>query len=145
MPLPEEVVAEVHSYNELIPGVPANHKTLHTLLQFLKDNPRRILGPQTEPFVELYTVDRRLAVLIMNPLAEYPGGERQDLARNYFALDEQGLHKAIVWTKYSLKRYREEGPCPDCCNNPGERPRKRLRAENMPKCEECILKAAVGV
>lgn len=141
MPLPEDVVAEVNSYNELLPGVPANNENLQTLLQFLKDRQRIVLGPQTEAFVELMNFGD-ITVHITNP--EYPGSGRVRMAKKELALDEQGLHKAIVWAKYSLKRYREEGPCPGC-NNSEERPWKRLRADKMPKCEECILKAAVGV
>ena len=140
--LDPNIAAEVDKWLDLLPGVPANRKNLQTLLAYVKDERVVSLGPTTQPSANVIAERKYLCAQIFAPVETFTV---PTVARKHFALDEQGLHKAIVWAKYSLKRYREEGPCPDCCNNPGERPRKRLRAENMPKCEECILKAAVGV
>ena len=146
--LDPNIAAEVDKWLDLVPGVPANNENLKTLLRYVKAKQVVHLGPDTQPSALVATCRKALAVTICTPpeTVQTTGNTfsvAPTVGRKEFDLDEAGLHKAIVWAKYSLKRYREEGPCPDCCNNPGERPRKRIRAEKMPKCEECILKAAV--
>jgi len=154
--LPQEVAARVDTWNELLPGVPATKENLQTLLDYVKAKHIVTLGPETHACANFIAERKYLCVHLFGPLERFTferattgapqtGAIVPTVGKKEFDLNEQGLHKAIVWAKYSLKRYREEGPCPDCCNNPGERPKKRLRAEKMPKCEECILKAAVGV
>jgi hypothetical protein len=165
--LDPNIAAQVDKWNELLPGVPANRENLQTLLRYVKARQIVTLGPHTQPSANLIAERKYLCVQLFGPLERFTferattgvssahaaplqpqptdGAIVPTVARKEFDLDEQGLHKAIVWAKYSLKRYREEGPCPDCCNNAGERPKKRLRAEKMPKCEECILKAALDM
>ena len=62
-----------------------------------------------------------------------------------FPCTEDGLLQGLLYAKQNRKRYREEGPCPDCVRSDESlRPVKKLKAQGMPKCEACMFKAIVA-
>ena len=64
---------------------------------------------------------------------------RDDIVRKDFPATEDGLLQAIVFLKKSIHKLRTEGTCEAC-----QPPTKRLKADGMPKCEECMLTEAIG-
>jgi hypothetical protein len=71
--------------------------------------------------------------------------DRPNLTCKRFGFTEDGLLDAITTAKKWVAKLSNEGTCPDCRNAAGERPSKRLKADNMPKCSECIIKTALGL
>ena len=71
--------------------------------------------------------------------------DRPCVCNAFFKCTEEGLLEGLIYAKNSRKRYREEGPCPDCVSSDETRlPRKKLKAMGMPKCAECMLTAIVS-
>ena len=65
---------------------------------------------------------------------------RSNMVLRSFPMTQDGLLEAIVLLKKSVDKYRTEGTCEAC-----EPPLKRLKADGMPKCERCVLSAAIGI
>ena len=53
----------------------------------------------------------------------------------------KGLMNAITDGKRVMKRYREDGLCPDCATPD----RKRLRGAGLPYCSPCIIKKSLAM
>ena len=57
----------------------------------------------------------------------------------------EGLLQCLLFARQSLKRYRDEGPCPDCRSAKlAGTPVQKLRAIGMPCCEKCMFSAVVA-
>jgi len=148
--------ARVDAMNELVPGVQASPQNLSTLLGHIKNEKHVDLEmPGNHPSIGLCVPKgkSKLFAAVKGPEEAWriggdPNREMQDapvVARKTFEPTADGLLEAICWAKKGLKRLREEGTCPDCQNKQHQYPRKKLKAEGMPKCCECMLKAAVGL
>ena len=58
----------------------------------------------------------------------------------------EGLLQCLLFARRSLKRYRDEGPCPACrSSNTAGYPVQKLKAIGMPRCEKCMFKAVIGM
>jgi hypothetical protein len=144
--LPDHLASRVDAMNELIPGVPASQRNLITLLAGVKRGMLCLEEGAGEPSVVLHLLQNKKPKLLADLLGaeeelsvpdDMPHAARPVIARELFEPTASGMLEAVCWAKRSLKRYSEEGLCPDCSNE--------LRAEGMPKCSRCMLKAAVGV
>jgi len=153
------VAGMIDEMNEIIPGVPATEKNLKTLLGELIDvceeeenyDQTFELHPKAEHASCDFTLfehhegdregDRVLVVYLKAPVTTLESGQkiREHIEHKSFELTPDGLLKGIVWAKQSLKRYREEGPCPDC------RFTKRVKLEGFPSCFRCTLNKAVDI
>jgi hypothetical protein len=166
-PTLQEVLARVPAVegmidemNELLPGVPATPRNMKTLLQHLErndglftftrgDNQPRInmnINKDNKKakiiFVELWGP---VEMWVLNNGAGRNLPRRPLLTSDRFDCTEDGLLKAIITAKKMLGKLRTEGTCPDCRNAAGELPSKRLKADNMPKCWDCMIRGAMGV
>ena len=57
----------------------------------------------------------------------------------------EGLLQCLLFARRSLKRYRDEGPCPACrSSNMAGYPVQKLKAIGMPRCEKCTFTAVIG-
>ena len=92
----------------------------------------------------------RLVASAYGPLEEWGDTQRCERVRvdeKIFGFTEDGLLRAIAWSKEVVHKLRNEGTCPDCCSTEPTRtepPRKRLKVNGCPKCWRCLLDAAVG-
>jgi hypothetical protein len=148
--------ARIDAWNELIPGVQASPQNLSTLLGHIKKAKHIELDvPGNQPSIGLCLPKSKSKLFAAVKGPEEAWRPRSDptlevretpvVARDTFEPTADGLLEAICWAKKGLKRLREEGTCPDCQSKPNQYPRKKLKAEGMPKCCECMLKAAVGL
>jgi hypothetical protein len=146
--------AKLDSYNELLPGLQADKKNLSTLLEYIKkeDGIRSTAPDGAHPTVSILPHKQRkrpfITVAVWGPLQTWGHRAVQERARPCVARTEvkaceDGLLEGLCFAKEGLKRFREEGTCPDCASGPDEYPRKRLKAVGMPKCEECVIKAVL--
>ena len=151
MAMPEEIQSVTNSFLELVPGVPANQKNLKTLLRWIAENPQspRWLKFSGEMMMTIDTTGTKKkpklhAVLRGPERSVYGTGMnfriRDPIADQTRPATETGLLETIVFLKKALDKYRTEGTCDTCLP-----PRKRLKADGMPKCEECMLNEAIGV
>jgi len=133
----------INEMNELIPGVPVTRENIQTLFDNYEDvimGFRRAghgMGVRSSRHKKLISVD------IYAPVT----GTVVILAEKQFPNTPDGFFQALMWIKDVLKRYREEGPCPDCARDErtDQQPaRKRMKLANMPKCNDCMLKAIVN-
>jgi len=145
--------ALIDAHNQLIPGVQASPENLNTLLEHIKKEKHVALETEVKrPSIGLCAKGNKLFAAVKGPEEIWhPGGDPSIkayhtpvVARGTFKCSADGLLQAICWAKKGLKRLRDEGVCPDCMNRYAH-PRKKLKAEGMPKCCECLLKAAVGL
>ena len=146
----------VESFLELTPGVPANQRNLKTLLEKVKDEEwcamsdemKAVISPdgqEVEPGLYVWldgakvewVVPNLVDVVLREPVTH---STRPRLTSKSFPATEDGLLQAIVFLKRSIHKYRTEGTCEAC-----EPLTKRLKADGMPKCEDCMLSAAIGI
>ena len=148
------LAAKIDAMTELIPGVPASKENLKTLLEQLVKDGRFESGGSHDISIVFYVIkNRKKKELIVKLLgkgerirtADLEYNQRPCVCHKVFKCTEEGLLEGLLYAKQSKKRYREEGPCPDCNRTDETQPlRKRLKAMGMPKCETCMLKAIVG-
>ena len=141
----------IDAMTELIPGVPASKENLKTLLEHLMKEGSFDLEGTDETRVLLLVAKCRKKTRIEVQLlgkAEVIRWEhevynqRPCVCIQLFECTEDGLLEALLYAKQNRKRYREEGPCPDCVrSHESHPPKKKLKAKGMPKCEECMLRA----
>ena len=151
MPMPQGIQNIANSFLELVPGVPANSGNLKMLLSWIMEESDwiqasgdimvgiHILGTKTKPILR-GTLDGPEED---RPLPGPGAGTykmRPRIVGKEFPATEDGLLEAIVLLKKSIHKYRTEGICETC-----EPPKKRLKADRMPNCEGCVLRAAIGV
>ena len=134
------LATEIDAMTELLPGVPASKEDLKTLLEHLMNNIYYVLNVDDDSSID-FAVEHLKKEFRVELFAR--GGLRDaSICGKGFPCTEEGLLEGLLYAKQNRKRYREEGPCPDC-DFPGEHPRKKLKAKGMPKCEECMFKAIV--
>ena len=142
MAMPDLVQNVAESFLELTPGVPANQRNLKTLLAKVLD--RNWLWMSNEMFAMITKEGSKKKPMLLaklcgkTPNSFWSSDDR--LVEDMFPATEDGLLKAIVFLKRSIHKYRSEGTCEAC-----EPPNKRLKADGMPKCEDCMLSAAMGI
>ena len=154
------VVARIDEMNELCAGVPADARNMKTLLEHMNGKSTFVFergDDQPKIIMQVSPGNRKskhILVSLMGPKEPFtfirfdgttlPLTDRPDITSKRFDFTEDGLLDAITTAKKWLGKLSNEGTCPDCRNAAGERPSKRLKADNMPKCCECIIKTAVG-
>ena len=148
---------QIDGMNELTPGVLASEENLRTLSTYMN----------RELFIQI-AIDQMLVVL---QLSSKRKGVYQDLRvqvqgppeecrlppyNHIFQLrshiceethknTSEGLLQCLPFARQSLKRYRDEGPCPDCRSAKlAGTPVQKLRAIGMPCCEKCMFSAVVA-
>ena len=141
------LVAKIDSMTELIPGVPASKENLKTLLEYVVKTSVIEMKDIDNVIIKIVVNGRRrkreLLVSVQKEGQVWSDRtQRSCIWCDSFECTEDGILKALITAKQNRKRYREEGPCPDC-DFPGEPLRKRLKAKGMPKCEKCMLRAIV--
>ena len=145
------LAAKIDAMTELLPGVPASQANLKTLLKYVVKTDFIEMKDIDNIMIQIVVGKRRKNKILIVSVSGLQKGppERVDLRwlhvwSDSFECTEDGLLKALITAKQNRKRYREEGPCPDCDSPGGGAPlRKKLKAKGMPKCEECMLKAIV--
>ena len=144
----------IDAMTELIPGVPASKENLKTLLEHLmKEGSFDLEGTDETRVLLLVAKCRkktRIEVQLLGKaevlrLEHEVYNQRPCVCIQLFECTEDGLLEALLYAKQNRKRYREEGPCPDCDrrSHESDHPKKKLKAKGMPKCEGCMLGAIV--
>ena len=138
--LPREVLDNIDSYLELIPGVEASDKHLKTLLDHTLQH--GFHSAADDLHISIVSKSRRkqstLAACMEGPIPYRP-----HLCTQEFPATEQGLLEALLYLKTALQQYREAGTCSACKDR--HKYHLRLKADGMPYCERCVLNAAVGL
>ena len=133
----------INEMNELIPGVPVTRENIQTLFDNYKDVFMGHRHGDRGMRVRTFRNKKLICVEIEAPVTD----SVVNLARKEFPNTPDGFFQALMWTKDVLKRYREDGPCPDCARDKrtDQQPaRKRMKLANMPKCNDCMLNAIVN-
>ena len=144
------LAAKIDAMTELLPGVPASQANLKTLLEYVVKTDVIAIKDIDNIVIDIVVGERRRKKELIVSVSQKGPPTRGDQEWSHvwcesFECTEDGLLKALITAKQNRKRYREEGPCPDCDRPGGDEPlRKRLKAMGMPKCETCMLKAIVG-
>ena len=148
------LATRIDTMTELIPGVPASKENLKTLLEHLMKEGGFDLGGTDETsilfLVAKHKKKKEFMVKVLGKAevvrrADFEFNERPCVCGEVFPCTEDGLMDALVYAKQNRKRYREEGPCPDCVrSHESHPPKKKLKAKGMPKCEACMFKAIVA-
>ena len=155
------VVERIDEMNELLPGVPADSRNMKTLLQHIDRNSGFVFdrgGDQPRIIITVGTGNKKVKYIMaylkgpeetwfwtLTDGTKRPVSDRPNITCKRFDFTEDGLLDAITTGKQWLGKLSNEGTCPDCRNAAGERPSKRLKADNMPKCCDCIIKTALGL
>ena len=141
--------------SELIPGVPASKANLTTLLKYVVKAHHLRMTDSDDFSIEIVVNTYRKKKELLVSLHGKPEVWRHSLNvacdqrpcvwSDWFECNEDGLLKALIHVKQNRKRYREEGPCPDCDrSDETESSRKRLKAKCVKKCESHMLRAIVA-
>ena len=148
------LVAKIDSMTELIPGVPASKQNLKTLLEHpMKQGSFHLGGTDDTSILFLlqkYKKNTRIEVQVLGKAEVVRRAndvyDRQPcVCSKVFKCTEEGFLDALLYAKQNRKRYRDEGPCPDCVrSHESHPPKKKLKAKGMPKCPECMIKAIVA-
>ena len=148
------LATRIDEMTELIPGVPASKENLKTLLEHLMKQGSFDLGGTDDTCIEFHVAklkkkkDFMVKVLGKAEVvrrADFEFNERPCVCGEVFPCTEEGLLEGLLYAKQNRKRYREEGPCPDCVrSHESHPPKKKLKAKGMSKCEDCIVKAIVA-
>ena len=144
------LATRIDTMTELIAGVPASKENLKTLLKHLmKKGETTLEGTDQTGILLLVAKQRKKKEIIVRVLVktEVHGDydSRPCVCSEVFPCTEDGLLQGLLYGKQNRKRYREEGPCPDCVrSDESQPPRKKLKAQGMPKCEACMFKAIVA-
>ena len=154
MAMPDLIQSVANSFLELTPGTSANPTNLKTLLEWITQRSSIWTSGWSRKSDEMAAritatgskKKRELIVVLDGPerTSPLPNGRtwttRDEITHRHFPATEDGLLQAIVFLKKSIQKYRTEGTCEAC-----EPPTKRLKADGMPKCEDCMLSAAIGI
>ena len=144
----------INEMNELIPGVPVTKENLQTLFDNYEnvfmghrhgDRGMRVRSFRDKKLI-CVEIDAPVTDSVVNAPVTGPRNLVLGLARKEFPNTPDGFFQALMWTKDILKRYREDGPCPDCVRDERtdrQPPRKKMKLANMPKCGACMYKAIV--
>ena len=144
------LAAKIDAMTELLPGVPASQTNLKTLLEYVVKTDVIAIKVIDNIMIDIVVGERRRKKELIVSVIQKAPPRRGDQEWSHvwcdrFECTEDGLLKALITAKQNRKRYREEGPCPDCDSPGGSAPpRKKLKAKGMPKCEECMIKAIVA-
>ena len=148
------LATRIDTMTELIAGVPASKENLKTLLEHLmKQGETALEGTDQTSILLLVAKQRKKKEIMVKVLgkaervrrAVIEFNERPCVCSEVFECTEDGLLQGLLYAKQNRKRYREEGPCPDCVRlDESQPPRKKLKAQGMPKCEACMFKAIVA-
>jgi hypothetical protein len=143
--------AQIDSFNELIPGVPATEENLATLFEAMKQ--KKDISFYVTPDIEVcYHVTNhdddeeyneiegpRIAVGISVRAATTPWFDPLE-EENSFNFDADGFYKAILWAKEAVRSVIRDGICK--CDIFAPRAPKRRKLANMDLCINCLLREA---
>jgi hypothetical protein len=142
------LAAQIDSFNELIPGVPATEKNLATLFEAMKQKKDITLDVPPNIKVDYHVMNYdddedefegshirvKMGVrLAANVWFDSLEGEM------FFNFDIEGFYKALLWTKEAVRSVIRDGIC-KCLVPYGF---KRRKLANMPLCINCFLTEAV--
>ena len=152
MAMPDLIQSVANSFLELTPGTSATPANIKTLLEWIKRRSTACTDGWSRKSAEMAVRIKKcgsnkkpeLYVALDGPertTAPENGGwtTRDEITYKYFPATEDGLLRAIVFLKKSIHQFRAEGTCDTC-----EPPTKRLKADGMPKCEDCMMTEAIG-
>ncbi len=152
MAMPDLIQSLTNSFLELTPGTSATPANLKTLLEWINRRSSESMDGWSKKSAEMAVRINKcgsnnkpeLYVALDGPertTAPENGGwtTRDEITYKYFPATEDGLLRAIVFLKKSIHKFRTEGMCDTC-----EPPTKRLKADGMPKCEDCMMTEAIG-
>ena len=152
MAMPDLIQNLTNSFLELTPGTSATPANLKTLLEWINRRSSESMDGWSKKSAEMAVRIKKcgsnkkpeLYVALDGPertTAPENGGwtTRDEITYKYFPATEDGLLRAIVFLKKSIHQFRTEGTCDTC-----EPPTKRLKADGMPKCEDCMMTEAIG-
>ena len=149
MAMPDLVQSVANSFLELTPGTSANPANLKTLLDYLQSMYWSKTSTDGELRATMQSIGlskkKTLRASLDGPERTYtmPSGtytNRSNIVLRTFPMTKDGLLEAIVLLKKSIQKYRTEGTCEAC-----QPPTKRLKADGMPKCENCMLSVTIGI
>jgi len=151
------VAEQIDGMTELTPGVPASEESLRTLWTHVN---RVVLFDSVDTDgtrVNINTTCRRkgtprdMCVMVHGP-PENCRRDGQTYQLRPRICDEtnkntsEGLLQCLLFAWRSLKRYRDEEPCPACCTSGvAAPPVKKLKAAGMPSCADCSHTAVIGM
>ena len=153
------VADQIDGMTELAPGVPANAENLRTLWKHVQHvntfdsldvDGMRVLITTTSCRKGEY---QELLVTVKGPPENYSHNghtfqTRPNICDESNKNTSEGLLQCLLFARRSLKRYRDEGPCPACCTSDVPAtgvPVKKLKATGMPRCADCTLTAVIGM
>ena len=139
MAMLEEIQTLTNSFLELAPGVPATPGNLKTLLSYILRIPGISNGwciMSNDITVQIKKSGKKELRVVLDS----PPPRSQLIVTHHVPVTEDGLLEAFVLLKKSIHKYRTEGMCEAC-----QPPKKRLKADGMPKCEECMITEAIGL
>ena len=156
------LVEQIDGMTELVSGVPASEEHLRTLWQHVNRVKRATPAVQFDSAdgmrVSIDTISKRkgeyqdLRVIVQGKPENCRRDDRTHQFRPYIC-DEtkkntgEGLLQCLLFARQSLKRYRDEGPCPACMSGSDAAvafPVKKLKAIGMPRCEDCMMAVVIG-
>ena len=153
MAMPDLIQSVANSFLELTPGTSAPPANLKTLLEWIKRRSTACTDGWSKKSTEMAVrIDKcgsnkkpGLYVVLDGPERTHASENgmtwmtRDEITYKYFPATEDGLLRAIVFLKKSIHKFRTEGMCDTC-----EPLTKRLKADGMPKCEDCMMTEAIG-
>ena len=153
MAMPDLIQNLTNSFLELTPGTSATPANLKTLLEWINRRSSESMDGWSKKSAEMAVRINKcgsnkqpeLYVALDGPerARPLPNGRtwmaRDEITYKCFPATEDGLLRAIVFLKKSIHKFRTEGTCDTC-----EPPTKRLKADGMPKCEDCMMTEAIG-
>ena len=128
------VADQIDGMTELAPGVPANAENLRTLWEHVQHiNTFDILDVDGMRVLITTTSCRKseyqeLLVIVKGPPENYIRDGHTFQTRPIICHESNkntsdGLLQCLLFARRSLKRYRDEGPCPACCTSGVAAPR----------------------
>ena len=151
------VAHQIDGMTELAPGVPASEENLTILwkhinhvgiFESLDVDGMRVGITMTSLRKGEY---QNLCIMVKGPPENYSSDghtfqTRPNICNESNKNTSEGMLQCLLFARRSLKRYRDEGPCPACCTSGvAAPPVKKLKAAGMPRCADCMLAAVIGM
>ena len=121
------VAEQIDAMTEVAPGVPASEENLRTLwkhvnrvgiFESLDTDGMRVCVTMTSLRGEFQT----MCIMVKGPPENYSRDgvtfqTRPNICNESNKNTSEGLLQCLLFARRSLKRYRDEGPCPACCTS----------------------------
>ena len=133
--------AQINSFNELYPGVPATQENLETLFAAfaLRLATRVEVMPDISVYIEV--TNRGGRAIVTQVRARFvPGPMSQVGPAHRTSFSAEGLYEAILWAKDVARSIARDGACV-CQATPLV---LNLKLAKMPVCFDCMIARALG-